>query len=124
MKVFKFGGASVKDAAAVGEPCGAAAAGGVLDARDAVGQAFTGVGAEEVERAVFAAVFGETDGDEFAIGGGYEPIHGDLAFGFEFVRVEDDAFGGEVVRGCQGDEETRLFGRLEFQGEEDAGAGD
>ncbi len=90
--------AGVVDAGAVGEPCGGAAAGGVLDAGDAVGEAFAGVGAEEVEGTVFAAVFGETDGDEFSVGRGDEPIHGDLAFGFEFVGVEDDAFGGEVVR--------------------------
>ncbi|MEY5014965.1 MAG: hypothetical protein RIS92_1323, partial [Verrucomicrobiota bacterium] len=46
------GVAGVKDAAAVGKPRSAAASGGVLNARDAVAQAFAGVGAKEVEGSV------------------------------------------------------------------------
>ena len=86
------GVAGVEDAGAVGKPRSAAASGGVLNARDAVGQPFAGVGAKEVEGSVLAPIFGQADGDEFSVRRGDVPVHGDLPFRIEFVGIEDDFF--------------------------------
>ena len=115
--------AGVIDARAVGVPGGAAAGGGAVDTRNFVGQRLAGGGVVEEKCAVLGAVFGEGNGDAFAVEGGRIKVYGGRAFGIEFVGIQHDALGGKIVGGFEGDEPGLLGGRLEFQGEEQAGAG-
>ncbi len=114
--------AGVKDARAIRFPSRAAAPGWILDPWNAVGQGQSGLRVIEMQRALLAGIFGQADRHQFAVRGWHEPIDGDMAFGFQFVGIEQNPFR-DRIRGrgqCQDDQQALLFRRLELEGKETA----
>lgn len=116
--------AGVEDRSAIGSPGCAAAASGVLHAADAVRKMLAGFRVVKMQRALFAAVLGEADGDQFAIGRGNEPIHRHLSFGFDLIGIKHHLFRCQIVRRRQRDQQPLLLRRLELQGEQQSRTGD
>jgi hypothetical protein len=88
--------ARVVEALAVRRPRDAAAAGGVLHTRHAVGQQFAGVAAHDVQRAVLAAVLRQRHGHQPAVGRGAVPVDGGLAAAVQPHRVEQHLLARRV----------------------------
>ncbi len=118
-----LGVARVPEARAVIAPGHAAAAGGVLHARDDRIHRLAAGHVDDVQRTVLAAVLRHRDGHQLARGRGHEPVDGRRALGVQRVRVQHDARTGRVgVRPEQRDHRL-LLGRLVVQREQLAACG-
>ena len=75
-----------------------------------------------MQRALLAAVFGQADRHQFAVRGWHEPIDGHMAFGLQFVGIEQDPFRDRILGRCQcqDDQQALLFRRLELEGKKTA----
>lgn len=110
--------AGVKDPQAIRFPGRAAAPGGILDPWNTIGQGLQGFQVVKMQGALLAAVFRQADRHAVVVRRWRNPIDGHMAFGLQFVGIEQDPLRDRMTRRChcQHDQQALLFRWLELEG--------